>query len=103
MVYASEQAQYDGRPLYAELMRRLRESGAAGATSLRGTWGYHGDHLPHGDSFWQLRRRVPVVTVIIDTPERIQRWFEIVDEVTSATGLVTNEMVPTCLRRRPTD
>jgi PII-like signaling protein len=57
-------------------------------------WGYHGDHEPHGDSLWQLRRRVPVVTVIVDTPERIGRWFAIVDELTAETGLVTSEQVP---------
>jgi PII-like signaling protein len=57
-------------------------------------WGYHGDHRPHGDSFWQLRRRVPILTVIVDTPERIRRWFGVVDELTDETGLVTSEMVP---------
>jgi len=93
-VYVSEQAQHDGHPVYLQLLRRLRAAGAAGATSLRGVWGYHGDHAPHGDSFWQLRRRVPVVTVIVDEPQRIARWFEIVDELTAETGLVTSEMVP---------
>jgi PII-like signaling protein len=93
-VYVSEQAQHAGRPVYYELLRRLRAAGAAGATSLRGVWGYHGDHAPHGDSFWQLRRRVPVVTVVVDEPPRIARWFEIVDELTAETGLVTSEMVP---------
>lgn len=94
MVYASEQSRHGGAPLYTELIRRLRAAGAAGATSLRGIWGYHGDHAPHGDSFWQLRRRVPILTVIVDTPARIHRWFEIVDELTTETGLVTSEIVP---------
>jgi PII-like signaling protein len=94
MVYASEQAQVDGRPLYVELVRRLRAAGASGATVLRGTWGYHGDHPPHGDTFWSLRRRVPVLTVIVDTPARIRDWFQIVDAVTQETGLVTSELVP---------
>jgi PII-like signaling protein len=35
-----------------------------------------------------------VVTVVIDTPERIRRWFAIVDELTAETGLVTSEQVP---------
>jgi PII-like signaling protein len=94
MVYAGEQSRHAGRPLYQELVRALREAGAAGATSLRGSWGYHGDHAPHGDKLLQARRRVPVVTVIVDTPERTRRWFEIVDRVTDETGLVTSEMVP---------
>jgi len=94
MVYAGEQARHHGRPLYVELVERLRKAGAAGATGLRGVWGYHGDHEPHGDRFWSLRRNVPVLTVIVDTPERIRRWFEIVDELTEEAGLVTSEMVP---------
>jgi len=85
---------YGGAPLAGELVRRLRRAGAAGATSLRGVWGYHGDHAPHGDSLWQLRRHVPVVTVLVDTPERTARWFAIVDELTAETGLVTSEIVP---------
>jgi PII-like signaling protein len=91
MVYAGEESQYDGRPLYVELLRALRAAGAAGATSMRGIWGYHGDHAPHGDSFWQLRRRVPVLTVIVDVPERAREWFAVVDEITAETGLVTSE------------
>jgi PII-like signaling protein len=94
MVYAGEQSRHHGQPLHGWLVRALREAGAAGATSLRGIWGYHGDHAPHGDVFWQLRRRVPVLTVIVDTPERIRRWFAIVDEITDEAGLVTSEMVP---------
>jgi PII-like signaling protein len=39
-----------------------------GATVLRGIWGFHGDHPPHGDKLFQLSRQVPVVTIIIDTP-----------------------------------
>jgi PII-like signaling protein len=94
MVYCGEQSRHGQRPLYIELVRALRTAGAAGATALRGIWGYHGDHAPHGDSFWQLRRRVPVVMAIVDTPERIARWFAIVDELTNETGLVTSELVP---------
>src|SRR4051794_9329200 len=94
MVYAGEQASHGGHPLYTQLIGRLRAAGAAGATSMRGVWGFHGDHVPHGDSFWQLRRRVPVLTVIVDTPERTREWFAIADELTDSTGLVTSEMVP---------
>ena len=94
MIYAGGQSRHAGRPLHEEIVRSLRRSGAAGATTLRGIWGYHGDHRPHGDSFWQLRRRVPTVTVVVDTPERIQEWFGIVDRLTDETGLVTVEAVP---------
>jgi PII-like signaling protein len=94
MVYAGEEAQHHGHPLYVQLARRLLQAGAAGATALRGVWGYHGDHQPHGDRLLSLRRKVPVLTVVVDTPARIRRWFGIVDELTDETGLVTCEMVP---------
>jgi PII-like signaling protein len=95
MIYAGEQARHDGHPLYMALVRELRRAGAAGATSLRGTWGFHGDHNPHGDSFWRLKRRVPVVTIIVDTPSRVRALYPIIDSATGETGLVTSELVPT--------
>ena len=94
MVYASEGTRVGGDPLHVALVRRLRSARAAGATSVRGIWGYHGDHAPHGDRLLQLRRRVPVLTTIVDTPERMRPLFAVVDEITAATGLVTSEAVP---------
>jgi PII-like signaling protein len=93
-IYTSESATHEGHAIHLQIVRRLRESGAAGATSLRGIWGFHGDHPPHGDRLLQVRRHVPVLTSVIDTPERISRAFEIVDELTREHGLVTSEMVP---------
>ncbi|HEU4973524.1 MAG TPA: DUF190 domain-containing protein [Baekduia sp.] len=94
MVYGSEQAIVDGRPQHQLLVERLRREDAAGATALRGIWGFHGDHPPHGDRLWQLRRHVPAVTVIVDTPERMQRVLPVIEEVTRDRGLVTSELVP---------
>jgi PII-like signaling protein len=94
MIHTSQAATHSGHSLNLEIIRRLRESDAAGATSLRGVWGFHGDHAPHGDKFFQIRRHVPVTTIVIDTPERIAKSFDIIDELTSEHGLVTSEMVP---------
>jgi hypothetical protein len=38
---------------------------------LRGIWGVHGHHEPHGDKLFQLTRHVPVVTIVIDSPRNI--------------------------------
>ncbi|HET8741918.1 MAG TPA: DUF190 domain-containing protein [Gaiella sp.] len=93
-VHAGEHARHQGRSLHTELIRRLRAAGASGATSVRGVYGFYGDHQPHGDRLFRIRRRVPVVTTIVDRPERIRRWFDVVDEVTDEAGLVTSELVP---------
>jgi PII-like signaling protein len=93
-IILSEAAMHETRSVYLELVRRLRAADAAGATSLRGIWGFHGDHPPHGDRLLSIRRHVPVVTEAIDTPERIAALFPIVNELTRKRGLVTSEPVP---------
>ncbi len=93
-IVISEAAVHERRSVYVELVRRLRAASAAGATSLRGIWGFHGDHPPHGDRLLSIRRHVPVVTETIDTPARIAALFPIVDELTREQGLVTSELVP---------
>jgi PII-like signaling protein len=94
MIYTSESAAAGKHPIHLELIRRLRMSGAGGATPLRGVWGFHGEHEPHGDRIWQLRRRAPIVSIVVDKPDQIAASFEIVNELTSERGLVTSEMVP---------
>ena len=94
MVYTSEAALHDGQPIHRAVVRRLRALGISGATTLRGIWGFHGDHAPHGDRLLQLGRRVPAVTIVVDTPERVATAFGAIDELTSEQGLVTSETVP---------
>jgi PII-like signaling protein len=100
MVYTSEAALHDGQPIHRAIVRRLRAAGISGATTQRGMWGFHGDHPPHGDRLLQLGRHVPAVTIVVDTPERIQAAFDIVGDLTAEQGLVTCETVPVT-RQKP--
>ena len=61
---------------------------------MRGIWGFSGGQRAARRPVPRLRRRVPVVTTVVDTPERIRAWWRIVDELTVEAGLVTSEMVP---------
>ena len=98
MVFTSEATRHDGLPIHRALVRTLWQSGAAsGATVLRGIWGYHGDQEPHGDKLIQYGRQVPVMTVIVDTPTRIARSFQIAADLTGSHGLITCETVPALL------
>lgn len=97
-VFTEEDARYGGRPIHRALVDRLRAAGwASGATVQRGIWGFTGPGDPHGDRMFALGRRVPVTTVLIDTPDAIARSFGIVDELTAEQGLVTCESVPAML------
>jgi len=95
MIYTSEATLHDGVPIHRAIVQRLFDANAArGATALRGIWGYHGDHKPHGDKMIQLTRQVPVTTIVVDSPERIAASFDIIDGVTDRHGLITSELVP---------
>ncbi|MDQ2875524.1 MAG: DUF190 domain-containing protein [Actinomycetota bacterium] len=93
-IYTSEAARHQGQPIHRAITRRLRAAGISGATTLRGVWGFHGDHRPHGDRLLSAARRVPAVTIVIDTPDRTTAAFAIVDELTAERGLVTTETIP---------
>jgi PII-like signaling protein len=101
-IITSEAAQHQGQPIHRAITRQLRATGASGATTLRGTWGFHGDHRPHGDRPLRVVRHVPTLTVVIDTPDRIAESFSVIDEITQDRALVTAEMVP-ALRTRSED
>ena len=95
MVYTTEDTLHGAEPVHREIVRRLRAIEATrGVTVLRGIWGFHDGHTPHGDRLFQLGRRVPVTTIVVDTPENIATAFDLIDEVTSAHGVVTCERVP---------
>jgi PII-like signaling protein len=93
-VHVEEQATHHGHALYVELVRRLREAGAAGATVLRGVRGFYARHEPFADRLLSIRRNAPVVVIAIDTPAGVTRWWPVLDEVTREAGLVTSELVP---------
>jgi PII-like signaling protein len=97
-VYTSEAAQHDGQPVHRAIVRSLSSVGVTEVTTVRGIWGYHGDHAPHGDHFPRSAHHVPVVTTVIGAPEGISAAFDAIDPLTAERGLVT---VETVLAARP--
>jgi PII-like signaling protein len=92
-VYTSEAARHDGQPVHRAIAYRLRSAGVSGATSVRGIWGFHGDHTPHGGHFRRPGHHVPVVITVIDAPERIAAAFDVIAAFGPALSLVTAEAV----------
>jgi PII-like signaling protein len=90
----SEVASRGSRPAYVELIHRLRREGAAGATAQRGVWGFRGEGEPHGDRVLALRRDVPMVVEVVDSPERAERWLEMARELGCEGDLVYVQEVP---------
>ncbi len=99
-LHSSEQVHVGGRPVHVETVRALRAAGAAGATAMRGIWGFDGSAPPHGDSLLSLRRRVPTITTVVDGPAESRRWLDLLDELTPSRGLITSERLTPALSRR---
>jgi PII-like signaling protein len=93
-VYTRRTAQVHGRALYSELTRRLREAGAAGATTILGDWGFSSDERPHGDLLGRVASHRPTYTVYIDRPEKVAEVWPLIDELTADHGIVTSLLVP---------
>lgn len=99
-VYTRQSAQVNGRALYTELTRRLREAGAAGVTTVRGHWGFSSDEPPHGDRFGRPTSHAPTYTTYVDRAGKVAELWPVVDELTSEHGIVTSLFVPAYRERR---
>jgi PII-like signaling protein len=81
------------RPFQSRLLTALRHAGAAGATVVRGRLAYVFDDPLRPRNGWFARSAAPVMIRVVDTRDRVARWFEMVDELTGDGGLVTCEPV----------
>jgi PII-like signaling protein len=93
-VYTRRNAHVNGRALYHELTRALREAGGAGATTILGDWGFSSDEPPRGDVFGRVASHRPTYTVYIDRPEKVAQLWPTIDELTADHGIVTSLLVP---------
>jgi PII-like signaling protein len=93
-VYTRQSALVHGRALHTELIRRIREGGGAGATTVLGEWGFSSDEAPYGDRLGRLASHLPTYTVYIDRARKVAELWPVVDEVTAEHGIVTSLVVP---------
>ncbi len=98
-VYIGEDDTWKHKPLYTEIVHRAHAAGLAGASVLRGIEGFGTSASRiHTSRILSLSEDLPIVVVIIDTPERIEEFLPQVDEVVTE-GLVTLEDVDVVVHR----
>lgn len=93
-IYTRKSALVDGRALHSELIRRIREVGGAGVTTIVGEWGFSSDEAPYGDRLGSLVSHAPTYTVYIDRAPKVAEVWPIVDDITAEHGIVTWLVVP---------
>ena len=89
-VYTRRSAQVNGRALHSELVRCLREAGAAGATTILGDWGFSSDERPYGDRLGRVTSHRPTYTVYVDRPQKVAEVWPLIDRLTAERGIVTS-------------
>jgi len=89
-VHILESDHYRGQALFEAIVSRCRELKIAGATVFRGLEGYgetgelHREHLLHHDQ--------PIVVVIVDTRENLDRLLPALEEMVGSGVLATSEV-----------
>ena len=91
-IYLGESDTVHGRPLYQAIVERLRESGLAGATVLRGIEGFGAKQHLHSTRILSLSEDLPILIEAVDTEEKVRAVLPELDGMLSD-GLITLEKV----------
>ena len=91
-IFVGETDQYHHKPLYSEIVQRAQRAGLAGATVFRGFEGFGASNAIHTTRLLTLSSDLPIMIVIVDTPEHIDAFVPNLDEMITE-GLVTREPV----------
>ena len=86
-VYIGESDLHHHKPLYVEIVHRAHAAGLAGATVLRGIEGFGASRHVHTTRILSLTEDLPVVVVLVDEAERIERFALELEELVTE-GLV---------------
>lgn len=91
-IFVGESDQWEGRPLYEAIVRRVHEAGGAGVTVLRGIEGFGAHSRIHTARILRLSQDLPIVIEIVDSAERIDSLLPEIDPMIHE-GLITIERV----------
>ena len=91
-IFLGESDQWHHRPVYTEIVHRAHAAGLAGASVLRGIEGYGASSRIHTTRLLSLSEDLPVVVIIVDTPDRIDAFLPELDELITE-GLVIMDPV----------
>ncbi len=89
-IFIGESDKYKRIPLYEWILKKARGHGMAGATVLRGIGGFGAGSRIHTTKILRLSEDLPVVVEIVDTPEKIESFLNIIESAISE-GLATLE------------
>ncbi len=91
-IFIGETDNYQGKPLYEQIVLKAKELHLAGATVIRGIMGFGAASRIHTAKILRLSEDLPIVIEIIDEESKIFQLMPFLDE-TVKDGLITMESV----------
>lgn len=100
-IYIGESNGHHGEPLYHAVIKKIKELGLAGATTIRGIEGFGANSVIHSVRILKLSEDLPIVIEVVDTEEKIRHLIEVLDETITAGVLMTLQDVEIIKYERP--
>lgn len=91
-IFIDDDDTWQHKPLYHEIVHRAKAAGLAGASVFRGVEGFGTSSLIHTTRLLSLAQDLPMVIVLVDTPDRVRGFLPQLDELICE-GLVTIDEV----------
>lgn len=86
-IYVGENDKWSDKPLYKALLESMRANDIAGVTVYQGILGYGANRRIHKDSALHLSHDRPMMLSVVETEEKLQAYFPILDQMVQQ-GLV---------------
>ncbi|MCI1958252.1 MAG: DUF190 domain-containing protein [Clostridia bacterium] len=100
-IYIGESNGHHGEPLYHAVIKKIKELGLAGATTIRGIEGFGANSVMHSVRILKLSEDLPVVIEVVDTEEKIRNLIKVLDETITAGVLMTLQDVEIIKYEKP--
>lgn len=101
-IYLGESDKWQGEPLYAAIVQRLRFMEIAGATVYRGILGYGVKGHTHKSGRLPFSRDLPIMIAVVDTEEKLSRAIDDIESMMEDGIIVLSDVeVIRLVRSRP--
>jgi uncharacterized protein len=88
----SDRAKGTHHPLAAEIIHRAAAAGMAGASAFRGWEGFGSSEHIHTARLLSLSEDLPLIVVIVDTPERVAAFLPQLDDLIAEGTAVVDDV-----------
>jgi uncharacterized protein len=91
-IFIGENDKWRGQPLHKALIESMRANDIAGVTVYQGVLGYGANRRVHKDSALHLSHDRPIMLSVVDTEEKLQAYFPVLDQMVLQGLVVLSEV-----------